>query len=122
MSNRETDDDESFEVTIESKKKTMTTYEISSDEEYEQPEVNINIRKKAICNLFPNIGYNTSKPETNQTTNYESSKLTKYSNLLKEPGVEKTIVGVKVNLPVNPYPSQMALMSTVSTIYCFIWL
>ncbi|XP_045503343.1 Fanconi anemia group J protein homolog isoform X2 [Colias croceus] len=55
--------------------------------------------------------FSTEKPTVRNITSNQ-----KYKALLttqSEPGVDKMIGGVKVNLPVNPYGSQIALMSMV---------
>ncbi|CAF4801063.1 unnamed protein product [Pieris macdunnoughi] len=116
MSNREiveiSDDDDSFEVSNDTENKIPVS-EISSDEEhYELPDLNLTSRKNAIKNLFPTQLNNTNiKSKIKHTINSESYKPVKYPNISKEPGVVITINNVKVNFPVNPYSSQVALMN-----------
>ncbi|CAK1541758.1 unnamed protein product [Leptosia nina] len=108
------EDDESFEAP-EVKVLEPVSCEISSDEDA-LPEVNIRTRQDAIRKLFPTINSTiSSKPEPKPTTTTSNTDPVKgkYATIPTESGVERMIVGVKVNLPVNPYPSQMALMSTV---------
>ncbi|XP_047523288.1 Fanconi anemia group J protein homolog isoform X2 [Pieris napi] len=115
MSNREiveiSDDDDSFEVANTENK--IPVSEISSDEEhYELPDLNLTSRKNAIKKLFPTQLNNTNiKSKIKHTINSESYKPVKYPNISKEPGVVITINNVKVNFPVNPYSSQVALMN-----------
>ncbi|XP_050679704.1 Fanconi anemia group J protein homolog isoform X2 [Leptidea sinapis] len=104
------DDDESFEEPVNSKQKAVA-YEISSDEEL--PNVEIRSKRQTyIHNLFPKTA--TISSRTNET----SRKPGQTPNVNPIPdkcgsGIEKMIGGVKVILPVNPYGSQLALMSIV---------
>ncbi|XP_047999138.1 Fanconi anemia group J protein homolog isoform X4 [Leguminivora glycinivorella] len=126
------DDDESFEAPVPSKRITRsaaarnkavveTSCEIdsdntvdysdtnlTSDDDSELPEVTLASKKTAVIkNLFPK----SAKSGMASTSN---SNIPMYFKP-KVPGFEKIIGGVKVNLPVEPYGCQIALMFKVIT-------
>lgn len=131
-----TDDDESFEeitkpvdtiTIISSDSDAATDHYLSSDDEI--PAVNLAIQEKKralIKKLFPA----SEKNDDNQPTPNSSCNLKDFTRepppalpfaapkKIREPGINRMIEGVNVNLPVNPYGCQVALMSMV--IYCFL--
>lgn len=77
----------------------------TSDEENNLPEVNLASRKKAVLKqLFPTPTKSQVGPSTSKVSSIKP----------KDPGFDKMIGGVTVNLPVDPYGCQIALMSKVS--------
>lgn len=123
-----TDDDDSFlqitqpedETTILSSDKENYADIISSDDDL--PEVNMAIQEKKsahIKNLF------LSSSKTQNKVKEISRKLQDFKRVLppsmplgipakpRDPGINKMIEGINVNLPVNPYGCQVALMSMV---------
>ncbi|KAI8442066.1 hypothetical protein MSG28_005705 [Choristoneura fumiferana] len=119
------DDDDSFEVPVPSKRVTRSgdhvTVDLSSDvdsdktldysdtnltsdEEIYLPEVKMNSKKTAVISkMFPTA---TNVRKQIPATNIDKPKIL---------GFEKMIAGVKVHIPVEPYGSQMALMFKVIT-------
>ncbi|CAH0758757.1 unnamed protein product [Diatraea saccharalis] len=91
--------------------------DLTSDED-ELPEVIVNSKKgknseartNIIKRLFP-VSEKRDKLLTNVSNLMPSSSRT----LPKEPGIDKMIGGVSVNMPVEPYGCQIALMSKVIT-------
>ncbi|KAL0818377.1 hypothetical protein ABMA28_008852 [Loxostege sticticalis] len=78
----------------------------TSDEENNLPEVNLASRKKAVLKqLFPTPTKSQVGPSTSKVSSIKP----------KDPGFDKMIGGVTVNLPVDPYGCQIALMSKVIT-------
>lgn len=60
----------------------------------------------------PSKGFPTTKEIKNTTRPSTSTDFEK----ARDPGIDKMIEGIKINLPVNPYGCQVALMSMVSEI------
>ncbi|KAJ0173181.1 hypothetical protein K1T71_011357 [Dendrolimus kikuchii] len=85
------------------------------DDEYELPSIALQEKKKAIIkNLFPAANKaNNYKTITQRST----SKVSVVKNFHEEvhSNIQRMIGGIQVTLPVNPYGSQIALMSKVIT-------
>lgn len=82
----------------------------TSDEENKLPEINLTSKKKSILSqLFPS----PKKARCDDGAGPSTSKLSPTKT--KNPGFDKMIGGVTVNLPVDPYGCQIALMSKVSS-------
>lgn len=123
------DDDDSFSlqddsilISSDEDNTTVPTENcLTSDDEL--PSVEMQAKKlAAIKKLFPT----TAKKDMNNDITANSSKNQMKNDVKlpsnstekpKEPGVNRMIEGVNVNLPVNPYGCQVALMSMVSR-YC----
>ncbi|XP_053617782.1 Fanconi anemia group J protein homolog isoform X2 [Plodia interpunctella] len=119
-------DEECAEITM------ITEEDISSDDD-ELPNVDLGKkRSEVIKKLFPTKNTNQSKqnmfssmqkvipkPKPLNSEDFNSKTASSTSMISpvkpKEPGFEKMIGGVTVNLPVEPYGCQIALMSKVIT-------
>lgn len=117
-------DDDSFSpVTFPEAKEEQVSEDItilSSDDEFDSefPNVNLKTKKSAVIKkLFPSAAprqpiYNVppKEPSVENKTQVHVTTMPKPKNL----GVEKHIAGLKVNLPLKPYPSQLALLFKVN--------
>lgn len=94
----------------------------STDDEFDSdlPAVNLNAKKSAVIKrLFPTTAqgskYNVPSNEPS-TENKTQVHVSSNDPILSEPknlGTEMQIAGLKVNLPLKPYPSQVALLLKV---------
>lgn len=126
------DDDDSFSPMDipDAKEQSIsddTTMLLSSDDEFDSefPPVDLKAKKSAVIrNLFPatashRSNYNVPPNEPsmeNKTRVHISPNVTTISEP-KNLGIEARIAGLKVKLPLKPYPSQMALLSKVKILY-----
>lgn len=96
-----------------------TTVLLSSDDEFDSefPPVNLNAKKSAVIKkLFPTTapqGSNYNKPPLKNKTQVHVTPNVSVVSEPKKLGREMHIAGLKVNLPLSPYPSQVALLSKV---------
>lgn len=94
-------------------KSSDTVNYFTSDDEEELPEVSINNkRRNVIKSLFPNASKQVEQIDNN--VKVEASTSRTLPSKPKDPGFDKMIGGVTVNLPVDPYGCQVALMFKVS--------
>lgn len=95
-------------------KSSDTVNYFTSDDEEELPEVSINNkRRNVIKSLFPNASKQVDQIDNNVKVEASTSRTVPL--IPKDPGFDKMIGGVTVNLPVDPYGCQVALMFKVST-------
>ncbi|XP_041972498.1 Fanconi anemia group J protein homolog isoform X2 [Aricia agestis] len=102
------DDDSFYQETIPSEESVVTSDEDGSDE---LPKVSMKTSRQAvITNLFPNA---KPKPKVFTATPKEDTSVV--VNEPQKPVFKRMIGGIEVKLPVDPYGSQVALMSQVIT-------
>lgn len=97
--------DDSSTLPYNSPDSNKTETYISSDEDYELPSISIEKKKNIVKKLFPGVNKGLNDNKTNKTV---------ITQLELQSHVTKMIEGILVTLPVNPYGSQIALMSKVS--------
>lgn len=97
---------------------------LSSDDEFDSaPAVCLNAKRTAVIKkLFPTTAPQRSNynipPEKTSTENKTQVHVSPSESTVTEPknlGKEMHIARLKVNLPLKPYPSQVALLSKVKT-------
>lgn len=121
------DDDDSFSLIDIPDAKEQTDSEdaeilLTSDDEFEcqLPSVNLNDKRSAVIKkLFPSTAPKGSRPVDNNTKVHVSPNVSIVSES-KKLGIEMPIAGLKVNLPLKPYGSQIALMFKVCVLYLHI--
>lgn len=119
-----TDDDDSFSpVKLPDDKEQEVSDDItilSSDDDFDSgfPPVNLNAKKSAVIkNLFPTVARCPSNYNVPPKKSSVENKTQVHVSTIPEPknlGVEKYIAGLKVNLPLKPYHSQLALLFKVN--------
>lgn len=110
-------------VDLCSEDETDTYY--TSDEDLDLPAVDLAAKKSAVIkNLFPGPSTSTKQekyaPKIVPSSSKQKIPAPVHSpEKPKDPGIVKMIGGVKINLPVKPYPSQIALMAQVSSKFIY---
>lgn len=120
------DDDDSFSPVevFDAKKRSVSddtaTLSSSGDEfDSELPDVSLKAKRSAVVKrLFPTTarGSKYKVPSTESKTQIHVSPNEFLVSEPKNLGTEMHIAGLKVNLPLKPYTSQVALMSKVKII------
>lgn len=116
------DDDDSFShqgdsilISSDEDNTTAPTDCLTSDDEL--PNIEMRAKKMAaIKNLFTATATDTasSSKDLKKSNDVITPPISAATDKPKDPGVNRMIEGVNVNLPVNPYGCQVALMSMVS--------
>lgn len=110
--------DETILLSSDNEPDDKSAINFTSDEEDDLPKVSVrNHKKNVIKSLFPNSSKSTKQLKVDNVDKVEAMSSKPHTQKPRDPGFDKIIGGVTVNLPVDPYGCQIALMSKVSTIY-----
>ncbi|RVE54025.1 hypothetical protein evm_001428 [Chilo suppressalis] len=110
------DEDESKPAVPVSNKTNSTTCVLTSDED-DLPEVNLKDKKSTASKSRKNVIKKLFPVSTKQENQFGGPSNLRPSTSVApvDPGIQKMISGVAVNMPVEPYGCQIALMSKVIT-------